>query len=357
MRVRSNSCTRAYVGNGIGIALIAVLNQVGIVISDEVVVVVWLPTGPTKCIVIGSIKMANAHAVAVIRKTRMSILTLKVAITSISSNLCNHARSRKRVVSAHIVGTIKVLIVVEAVTWTKSSGIGIAAVNIKHIICSNFGSWISCFCLESGCSTANTRDYAIPIVGSRRVVCTHGGEHVVAVLVAGIGVNGVRIKRLTITKRKRCKNGAISLWTHVDGDSCKVVVNVNSGGAICCNRSWITFVTVRFKAENTCIWLNRSSCSHCSNGSGGCSSCDVVVVRRVVWILNKIGVVIRCCCWSPKCLCSNRLLRHGGRQRICNTIVIKVPASKGIASSCWVGDGRNRISWISNYRRQLTAGS
>ncbi len=58
---------------------------------------------------------------------------LKIAITSISSNLCNHARvSRKRVVSAHIIGTIKVLIVVEAVTWTKSSRIGIAAVNFKH---------------------------------------------------------------------------------------------------------------------------------------------------------------------------------------------------------------------------------
>ena len=93
MRVGSNSCTRAYVGNGIGIALIAVLNQVGIVISDEVVVVVWLPTGPTERIVIGSIKMADAHAVAVIRETRMSVLALKIAITSVSCNLCNHARS------------------------------------------------------------------------------------------------------------------------------------------------------------------------------------------------------------------------------------------------------------------------
>ena len=129
MRVRSNSCTRAYVGNGIGIALIAVLNQVGIVISGEVVVVVWLPTGPTKCIVIGSIKMVNAHAVAVIRKTRMSILALKIVINIISCNLCNYARSRKRVISTHIVGAIKVLIVVEAITWTKVSRLGIAAVN------------------------------------------------------------------------------------------------------------------------------------------------------------------------------------------------------------------------------------
>ena len=88
MRVRSNSCTRAYVSNGIGIALIAVLNQVGIVISDEVVVVIWLPAGPTKCIVIGSIKMTNAHAVAIIRETRMSILTLKIAVTIVSCNFC-----------------------------------------------------------------------------------------------------------------------------------------------------------------------------------------------------------------------------------------------------------------------------
>ena len=355
--MRSNSCTRAYVGNGIGIALIAVLNQVGIVISDEIVVVVWLPTGPTERIVIGSIKMANAHAVAVIRKTRMSILALKIAVTTVSSNLCNHARSRKRVVAAHIVGAIKVLIVVEAVTWTKSGGIGIATVNFKHIICSDFRTRVSCFCLEGGCGAADTRDYAVPIVGSRRIIGTHGGKHVVAVLVAGIGINGVRIKRLAITKRKRCKNGAISFWTHVNGNSCKVVVNVNSGRAICCNRSWIAFVTVRFKAENARIWLDRSSRSHCSNGSRSSGSCDVVVVRRVIWILNKIGVVIRCCCWSPKCLCSNRLLRHGGGQRICNTVVVKVPTSKGIASSCWIRDGRNRISWISNYRRKLTAGS
>ena len=260
-------------------------------------------------------------------------------------------------ISAHIVGAIKVLIVVEAVTRTKSSGIGIATKNFKHIICSNFGFWIGCFCLEGSCSTANTWNYAEPIVGSRRVIGAHGGEHVVAVLIAGIGVDGVRIKRLTITKCKRCKNGAISLWAHVDSDSCKVVVNVNSGRAICCNRSWIALVAVCFKAENACIWLDGSSCSHCSNGSGSCGGCDVVVVRRVVWILNKIGVVIRCCCWSPKCLCSNRLLRHGSGQRICNAIVIKVPTSKGIASSCWIRDGRNRISRISNYRRKLATRS
>ncbi len=72
------------------------------------------------------------------------------------------------------------------------------------------------------------QDYAIPIVGSRRVVCTHGGwAHVVAVLVAGISTRRKGLKRLTITKRKRCQNGLLSL-THIDGDSCKVV-NVNSG--------------------------------------------------------------------------------------------------------------------------------
>ena len=57
--MRSNSCSRAYVGNGIGIALIAVLNQVGVVISNEVVVVVWLPASPTKSVVIGSIKESS----------------------------------------------------------------------------------------------------------------------------------------------------------------------------------------------------------------------------------------------------------------------------------------------------------
>ena len=93
MIVRSNSCTRAYVSNGIGIALIAVLNQVGVVISDEVVVVVWLPTGPTESIVIGSIKMANARAVAIILETRMSTLALKIAITSVVCNFCNHVGS------------------------------------------------------------------------------------------------------------------------------------------------------------------------------------------------------------------------------------------------------------------------
>ena len=57
--MRSNSCAGVYVRNGICVALIAVLNQVGIVISDKVVIVVWLPTGPTKRVVIGSIKESS----------------------------------------------------------------------------------------------------------------------------------------------------------------------------------------------------------------------------------------------------------------------------------------------------------
>ena len=80
----------------------------------------------------------------------------KIAATTVSSNLCNHARSAcgrrpyRRVPS-------KVLIVVESGN-VDDGGIGMAAVNFKHIICSNFADPGQLFCLEGGCGAADTRN-------------------------------------------------------------------------------------------------------------------------------------------------------------------------------------------------------
>ena len=49
----------------------------------------------------------------------MTLFALKVTVASIFCNFNQLFRTGKRVVAVHIVGTVKVLIVVETIPWPK----------------------------------------------------------------------------------------------------------------------------------------------------------------------------------------------------------------------------------------------